>query len=144
MKYIKEKALGDRGGGLIFETDGDACRLAQGCKFWILVLLRVFLAKRQYFKPPRSRLGFREETKNSNFLFSSFFSFLSGLFQGQNLLMPHPNGLLQGLNSKFPTSIPVCSIQESSPPGPPVPDIFCFPLGIVPKNVPSVFLLIQH
>ena len=29
--------------------------------FWILVSLRVFRAKRQYFKPPRSRLGFRKE-----------------------------------------------------------------------------------
>ena len=74
------------GGGLIYETDGDARRLADGCKFWILVLLRVFRAKRQYFKPLRSRLGFHEETQNlreekqkSNFLFS-FCSFLSGLF----------------------------------------------------------------
>ena len=30
----------------------------------ILVSLRVFQAKRQYFKPPRSRLGFREQTRN--------------------------------------------------------------------------------
>ena len=52
------------GGGLPYETDGDARRLAYGCKFWILVSLRVFRAKRQYFKPPRSRLGFREETQN--------------------------------------------------------------------------------
>ena len=29
-----------------------------------LVSLRVFLTKRQYFMPPRSRLGFREETQN--------------------------------------------------------------------------------
>ena len=43
---------------------GDARRLAYGCKFWILVSLRVFRAKRQYFKPPRSRLGFREEKQN--------------------------------------------------------------------------------
>ena len=34
------------------------------CKFWVLVSLRVFRAKRQYFMPPRSRLGFREETQN--------------------------------------------------------------------------------
>ena len=60
--------------------------LRGGRKFRILFSLRVFRAKRQYFKPPRSRLGFREETKNyakrnrsqiSNFL---FFSFSSGLF----------------------------------------------------------------
>ena len=51
-------------GGLPYETDGDARRLAYGCKFWILVSLRVFRAKRQYFKVPRSRLGFREETQN--------------------------------------------------------------------------------
>ena len=36
----------------------------RGGKFWILVSLRVFRAKRQYFKPPRSRLGFCEETQN--------------------------------------------------------------------------------
>ena len=29
------------GGGLIYETDGDAPRHAQGCKFWILVSVRV-------------------------------------------------------------------------------------------------------
>jgi len=32
-------------GGLIFETDGDACRLAWGCKFWILVSLKDVLGK---------------------------------------------------------------------------------------------------
>ena len=52
------------GGGLPYETYGDARRLALGCKLWILVSLRVFWAKRQYFKPPRSRLGFREEAQN--------------------------------------------------------------------------------
>ena len=74
-------------GGLIYETDGDARRLAEGCKFWILVSLRVFRTRHKYFKPPRSHLGFHEETQNlrkekqkSNFLFSSFCSFLSGLF----------------------------------------------------------------
>ena len=36
----------------------------RGVNFWILVSLRVFRAKRQYFMPPRSRLGFREETQN--------------------------------------------------------------------------------
>ena len=51
------KIPGGGGGGLPYETDGDARRLAYGCKFWILVSLRVFRAKPQYFKPPRSRLG---------------------------------------------------------------------------------------
>ena len=37
------------GGGLPYETDGDARRLPEGCKFWILVSLRVFREKRQYF-----------------------------------------------------------------------------------------------
>ena len=64
-------------GGLPYETDGDARRLAR--KFCILVSLRVFRAKRQYFKPPRSRLGFREETQNyakrnrSQIFFLTFF-----------------------------------------------------------------------
>ena len=30
----------------------------------LVVSLRVLRAKRQYFKPPRSRLGLREETQN--------------------------------------------------------------------------------
>ena len=89
--------------GLPNETDGDARRLAQGCKFWILVSLRVFRAKRQYFKPPRSRLGFREEPEINDNAFENYFQikafddyifislkliacricvFLSGLFQG--------------------------------------------------------------
>ena len=35
-----------------------------GFKFWILVSLRVFRAKRQHFVLPMSRLGYREETQN--------------------------------------------------------------------------------
>ena len=61
-------SLGPGGGGvgvLPHETDGDACRLAKGFKIWIVVSIRVFRAKRQYVMPPRSRLGFREETKNN-------------------------------------------------------------------------------
>ena len=49
-------------GGLPYETDGDACRLAWGCKFWILVSVRVFRAKRQetqnYAKRTRSQIFF--------------------------------------------------------------------------------------
>ena len=40
-----------------------------------------------------------------------------GLLQGSQKLEPRPDGLLQGLNSKFPTSIPVCSIWGSPLPG---------------------------
>ena len=36
----------------------------RGVNFGCLASLRVFRAKRQYFKPTRSRLGFREETLN--------------------------------------------------------------------------------
>ena len=46
------------GGGLIYETDGDAHRLALECKFWTLVSPRVFQAKRQYF------LKLRVKTRN--------------------------------------------------------------------------------
>ena len=42
--YFLDSGLGE-GGGLPYERDGDARRLAQGCKFWSLVSLRVFLAK---------------------------------------------------------------------------------------------------
>ena len=58
----------------------------------------MFRAKRQYFKLPRSRLGFceetdlREEKEKSNFLFrSAFFSFLALSFRGQNLLKARPD-----------------------------------------------------
>ena len=41
--------------------------------FWILVSLRVFRAKCQYFKPPRSRLGFREELEIYDNAFINYF-----------------------------------------------------------------------
>ena len=39
---------------LAYETDGDAGHLAKGCKFWILVSLRVFRAHHHYIKPSRN------------------------------------------------------------------------------------------
>ena len=66
------------GGGLPYETDGDAHCLAKGCKFWILVSLRVFRAKRQYVMPPGSHLGFLEETQNYAGLV--FFSMIMSLY----------------------------------------------------------------
>ena len=61
---LAESQISRGRGGLPYETNGDARRLAKGCKFLILVSRRVFRAKRQYFMPPRSRLEFREETQN--------------------------------------------------------------------------------
>ena len=69
---------GGGGGGLPYETDGDARRLAYRCKFWILVSLRVFWAKRQYFMQPTSRLGFCEETQN--YVGLDFFSIIMSLY----------------------------------------------------------------
>ena len=42
--------MGERGGdgGVPYEKGGNARRLAEGCKFRILVSHRVFLAKRHY------------------------------------------------------------------------------------------------
>ena len=40
--------FGVGGKRLTYERDGDARRLAQGCKFRILISLRVFWAKRRY------------------------------------------------------------------------------------------------
>ena len=63
----------------------------------LVVSLRVFRAKRQYFKLPRSRLGFCEETQNytkrktSQIFFFLFFSFLAVTFRGQNLLKARPD-----------------------------------------------------
>ena len=80
------------------------------------------------------------------FSFSPIFPFKAVSFKGQNLLklrpdwsplgvtksLSHaPDGLLQGLNSKFPTSIPVCSIWE---PPPRVYRVDCHP----PSNVKAI------
>ena len=40
----------------------------------LVVSLRVFRAKRQYFKPPRSRLGFREELEIYDNAFKNYFA----------------------------------------------------------------------
>ena len=53
-----------RGGNSHMKQTGMLVVSLRGRKFWILVSLRVLRAKRQYFKPPKSRLGFREETQN--------------------------------------------------------------------------------
>ena len=39
------------GGDSTYERGGDARLLAEGCKFWILVSLRVFWAKRHHILP---------------------------------------------------------------------------------------------
>ena len=66
IHYIPER-------GLPYETDGDARRLAWEYKFWILVSLRVFRAK-------RSRLGLCKETQNYAKRTRSQIFFFSGLF----------------------------------------------------------------
>ena len=54
----------------------------------------MFRAKRQYFKLPRSRLGFREETQSyakrnrSQIFFLTYFVYR---IRGQNLLKPRPD-----------------------------------------------------
>ena len=45
------------GGGLLHESDGDARRLAQGCKLRILVSFRVHRTESQYFDLYRYRFG---------------------------------------------------------------------------------------
>ena len=40
---------GGEGGESAYERGRDACRLAQGCKFWILVSQRVLWAKRHHY-----------------------------------------------------------------------------------------------
>ena len=57
-------------GGIPYEIDGDARRLALGCKFCIVVSLsyRVFRAQHQYIKPPRNT-ELREEKQINLFCF---------------------------------------------------------------------------
>ena len=66
-KMIAEARSYPGGGGLVYycmKQTGMLVVSLRGCKFWILISLRVFRAKLQYFKPPKSRLGFRDETQN--------------------------------------------------------------------------------
>ena len=46
----------------------------RGVNFGFWSLLRVFRAKRQYFKPLRSRLGFREELEIYDNAFKNYFA----------------------------------------------------------------------
>ena len=115
-------------GGLPYETDGDARRLAQGCTFWILASLRVFPAKRQYVKPPRSRSGFREETQNyakknrSQIFFLTCFVYrITPVIIKSNIStndrFPYPFIYLKPKNGTlFGRSLPVKAIIGSTPP----------------------------
>ena len=64
----------------------------------------MFRAKHQYFKPPRSRLRFREETQNyakrnrSQIFFLSCFVYC---IRGQNLLKPRPDWSPLGVTKSF-------------------------------------------
>ena len=81
MRLLVFNSLGGGGGAPETETDGDACRLALGCKFWILVSLRVFRAQRQHLKPPRDT-ELSEEKQKSNFPFNFFCFHICVFFSG--------------------------------------------------------------
>ena len=59
----------------------------------------VFRAKRQYFKPPRSRLGFREETQNyakrNSFFFTSFVYRITSMIKNQRFLQMVENIIIR-------------------------------------------------
>ena len=88
-----------------------------GIKFWILVSLRTFRAKRQYFKLPRSRLGFCEETQNyakrkrSQIFFFLVFFFLAVSFRGQNLLKGRSDWSLLGVTKSL-SHAPMVSFRD--------------------------------
>ena len=88
--------------------------------FWILVSLRVFRAKRQYFELSKSRLGFCEETRNyakrkrSRIFF--FFSFLAVSFRGQILLKARPDWSPLGVKFKISDEHPLL-FHIGVPPG---------------------------
>ena len=104
-----------RGGGGTphIKWRGDARRLTQGYKFRILVSLRVFQAKRHHIQPRRSRIGLHvKKYKNIYIVCVLTWSLL-----GVKKSLGHAQiGLLEGFNSKFPTSIPT-SHMRSPPPG---------------------------
>ena len=118
---------GGGGGGTPIWT-GRGCSVVslRGCKFQILVSLRVFFAKCHYFLAVKVsfRVAHEEITKKNEFWFV-IWSLL-----GVCICFGHAQiGLFQRLNSKFPTSIPVPSIWESPPPPPPPP-----PLGATKRK----------
>ena len=84
----------------------------------------MFRAKRRYFKPPRSRLGFCEETKNYanetevKFYISSIFSFEAVSFRGQNLLKSRPDWSPLGVKFKISDEHPRL-FHIGAPPPPP-------------------------
>ena len=105
-----------------------------GCKFRILVSLRVFQAKRHHMQQSRFRLGLHAKKYKNIYLMCIFFirfiysihitqvfSFacvLTWSLQGvKKSLGLAQIGLLQGLNSKFLTSIPTPFICGVPPPG---------------------------
>ena len=118
---------GTRGGDSAYESGGDARRLSQGCKFRILVSFRVFWANRHHIQPWRSRLGLHAKKYKNLYLICVFlnrfiysihviqvFSFVCVLTRSLSEIkksLGHARiGLLQGFNSKFPTSIPTSFI----------------------------------
>ena len=109
--------VGGGGGRLPYEGCGDAHRLAYGCKFRVLVSLRVFIAK-------------HEEIFLKKFFFNSFCLLDScnhrlkrSLLGVKNRLRYARIGLLYWFNSKFRTSIPAPFIWESPPPPTP-PELY--------------------
>ena len=76
----------------------------------------VFRAKRQYFKPPRSRLGFREETQNyakknkSNFLFNLaiFFYRIAPVIINQRFLQIFKNIIIRLISDNEGSVITRC------------------------------------
>ena len=94
-----------RGGGGTphIKWRGDARRLTQGYKFRILVSLRVFQAKRHHIQPRRSRIGLH--VKKYKYIY--IVCVLTWSLLGIKKSLGHAQiGLLEGFNSKFPTSIP--------------------------------------
>ena len=103
------------GGGLPYKRDGDARRLALGCKLQILVTLRVFEMESHYICPFRYHLGLciKKFTKNALTLATqkSPLEF--------SLSFSHTHfGLPKGFNWNFPPIVTVTFLWESTrPPG---------------------------
>ena len=117
------EVLYPRGGGeLPYKRDGDARRLALGCKLQILVTLRVFEMESHYICPFRYHLGLciKKFTKNALTLATqkSPLEF--------SLSFSHTHfGLPKGFNWNFPPIVTVTFLWES-PWVLYVPSSFCF------------------
>ena len=93
-----------------YKRGGDAHRLAQGCKFRILVSLKVFQAKRHHIQPRRSCLGLHVKKYKNMCIFCALIWSLLGVKEA----WATPGSVsFRGLIQNFRRASPPLSYVES-------------------------------